>query len=212
MVKTYKDIPQPGDILATSQNDLENNMAYLANTLGQSLKAGDHQIGMNNVPPSSVHNDGVVFEGRHVQVSLNDRTGSPPTVAGIADGTNSLIYSAGGELQFSSINNNGPYQLTTTNTTSPSADYAFFGQNLTISGGPTIGGWTFLPGNLVLMYGLTITNVAGAGSVTYPITLNNNAYSMTTQYGVKILVTTTVGFGFTGGPSNGTVFWMAIGS
>jgi hypothetical protein len=153
MPNTYKDIPQPGDILATSQGDIEHNFLYLANTLGTSSKAGDHQISVNGV-------DNTSFEGRHRQVCLSNRNGGVPTVAGIGDGTNALLYSNNGNIFFGSANGAGAFQLTTYNA----------GSNF----GGTNTGWTFLPGGLMLLYGVIAPNSSTTNTVNFAaLTLPN---------------------------------------
>ena len=74
MPNTFQDIPKGGDVLSQSQLDIEHNFLYLADTLGTSLKAGDHQVSIGGT-------DAVQFEGRHLQVCFKNRNGAAPTVA-----------------------------------------------------------------------------------------------------------------------------------
>src|ERR1700687_649090 len=140
MANQYLDIPQAGDILSTSQGQLEHNFLYLANTLGTSSKSGDHQIAIGNA-------DNATFEGRHLQVCLKNRNALPPTASGIGDGTDSLIYSNNGNLFLGSVAGAGAFQLTTYNSNTP-----LFGTNTNYdntASGTFNGGWTFLPGGLI---------------------------------------------------------------
>jgi len=190
MANIYKDIPQASDILSQSQKDIRANFDYLANTLGTSLKSGDHQIAINGV-------DTTTFEGRHRQISLNNRSGGPPTVAGIGDGTDSLIYSSNGNLFFGTALGAGAFQLTTFN-----AGANFGLQNIYQVGPPQLsGGWTFLPGGLILQYG---KNDVAASINTYtfnfPFAFPNNVFN--------IQITP---FRAASNPGNDNEFWVVSG-
>lgn len=218
MANTYRDIPQASDILSQSQKDIRANFDYIANTLGTSLKSGDHQISLNGV-------DTTTFEGRHLQVALNNRSGGPPTVAGIGDGTDSLIYSSNGNLFYGSQLGAGAFQLTTFN-----AGANFGGLGTTSTTTPTAGavastnaGWTFLPGGLILQYG-RILAPAATGIVNYPIIFPNNVLgvffnfgrnaSSTDSFWINTSGTNTTGtFSFRGSTSSAVIFyWAAIGN
>ena len=140
MPNTYTDNPQASHTLAADQPNIRANFDYIANTLGTSLKSGDHQVSIGGVDTNS-------FEGRHLQVCLNNRHGAAPTVAGIGDGTNSLIYSDNGNLFFGSATGAGAFQITTYNSGGT------FGNATT--------GWTFFPGGLIANYG-KVTGQTGA--------------------------------------------------
>jgi hypothetical protein len=214
MANQYLDIPQAGDILATSQGQLEHNFLYLANTLGTSLKSGDHQIAVND-------SDTATFEGRHLQVCLKNRNAMPPTVSGIGDGTDSLIYSNNGNLFFGSVTGAGAFQLTTYN-----SNTSLFGTNTvyaTASGQTFNGGWTFLPGGLILQYG-TITNPTSGstGTCPFPISFPNACFGVTDGLGRAPYssashqfypgVISTNQFTFSTESSSNKIYWMAIGN
>src|SRR6185437_13586618 len=145
MANTYTDTPIASHTLAADQPVIEGNFLYLANTLGTSNgKNGDHQIALTGV-------DTTQFEGRHRQVCLNNRHGAAPTVAGIGDGTNALIYADDGNIFFGSVTGTGAFQLTTYNGGANFGGYA----TIATAGFKTVrgAGWTFLPGGLIYQYG-----------------------------------------------------------
>jgi hypothetical protein len=213
MPNTFTDNPQAGHTLATDQPNIEANFLYLANTLGTSnSNNGDHQISIGGT-------DAVTFEGRHRQVCFNNRHGSAPTVAGIGDGTNALLYADNGNVFFGSVTGAGAFQLTTYNSG------ANFGGHATI-GGSINAGWTFLPGGLILQYG-TVQSPGGGGTVQFPIAFPNAPLSITFS-----IVTDTGGlhgywinkdlpnrftqtqFIYTGDTASASItnmFWMCIG-
>lgn len=159
MPNTYTDTPIASHTLAADQPAIEANFLYLANTLGTSLKSGDHQIAVGDL-------DNASFEGRHLQVCLNNRHGAAPTVAGIGDGTNSMIYSDNGNLFFGSATGAGAFQLTTYNS----------GGNF--GGNPN--GWTMLPGGLIMQYGTSAINASGTPTtISFPITFPSAVLSIT---------------------------------
>lgn len=185
MSNTYTNNPQGGNTLAADQPRITANFAYLIQTLGknQPNKAGGTGIGDHSIQYN--HTDATAFEGRHLQVSLFNRTGSPAVVSGINDSTNVSLYADDGELYMSSLSNDGPYQLTTVNTSAPSSDYTYFATNTnygSASGMQFNGGWTFLPGGLILQYGY-VTSLLGYGSspfnIPFPITFLNDVFTVT---------------------------------
>lgn len=163
MANTYTDTPIASHTLAADQPVIEGNFLYLANTLGTSnAKNGDHQISLTGV-------DSTAFEGRHRQVCLNNRHAGVPTVAGIGDGTNAMIYADNGNLVFGSATGAGAFQLTTYNAG------ANFGANVNYQASASgiakvTGGWTFLPGGLLMQYGAATTlSPGGTVKVIYAI-------------------------------------------
>lgn len=211
MPNQYTDVPQAAHTLAADQPPMEANFLYLANTLGTSNgKNGDHQISVGA-------SDNAVFEGRHRQCCFNNRHGSVPlpSVAGIGDGVDSLIYSDNGNLFFNSSIGAGALQLT----------------NFSSSGnfGGTNTGWTYLPGGLQMLYGV----VAPTNSTT--VTINFAALALpnftTTMFQAQVTrqrVTSDPGSSFEFYVDNTTIattgfniinrdghtygyYWMAIG-
>jgi hypothetical protein len=172
----YTDTPIASHTLAQDQPIIEGNFIYLANTLGTSnANKGDHQISLTG-------NDATAFEGRHLQVCLNNRHSLPPTVAGINDSVDSLIYSDDGNLFFGTSIGAGAYQLTSADT---SFDQTLFGAYATI---PTAGlqtingaGWSFLAGGLIMQYGFILTPGA-VGSAKFPVKFINNVIGVFFNY------------------------------
>lgn len=166
MSNTYTDTPIANHTLAFDQPTIEANFLYLANTLGTSLKAGDHQIALSGV-------DTTQFEGRHRQVCLNNRNALPPTVAGISDGVDSIIYSDNGNIFFGTSIGAGNFKMTPFNATTLAGTAKF---------GTTNNGWTFLPGALILQYGVVITPRSGVNDTvlfaTNGIDFPNNLFSV----------------------------------
>lgn len=149
MPNQFKDIPQPGDILATSQSDLEHNFLYIQGALGK-----DHQVVIGDT------DTGTPFEGRHLQVSLK---GQAASIAFPSDSVDSQIWSHSGNLFFQNGTAGQSFQFTTANST------ANFGSivNYQAAGGgfgSCTGGWTFLPGGLIMNYG-SVTTVNPGGSI-----------------------------------------------
>lgn len=217
MPNSYTDTPIASHTLAVDQVNIEANFLYLANTLGTSNgKKGDHQISLTS-------NDGNSFEGRHLQVCFNNRHGAAPTVAGIGDGTDSLLYSDNGNVFFGSVTGAGAFQLTTYNAG------ANFGANAAYGAPPAgftqEGGWSFLPGGLILQYGFY--GKAGAtgssGTVQFPIAfptgnfiVNLSLYRNSGDQDATIDSGTppsTTAFKFrTSSSGSDGVYWFAIGN
>lgn len=205
MPNTYTDTPISSHTLAADQPTMEANFLYLADTLGTTLKSGDHQISIGGV-------DNTSFEGRHLQSSYSNRHGAAPTVAGIADGTNAMIYSDNGNLFMDSATLAGPYQLTTVNATLPVAKF-----------GAINNGWTFLGGGLIMQYG-SVNSPGGSGTVTFPVTFPSSVYSVqltlsrnasSTVVSAYVNSASAVGpssFAYTATSSGSTtLYWVAIG-
>jgi len=167
MPNTYSDVPQTSHTLAADQPPMEANTLYLANTLGTSLKSGDHQISVGGTDTNT-------FEGRHIQICLTNLAGSEPTVTSIGDGTNSIIFSKNANLFISSNKNPTQfYQLTNLSTGNPAADFAKFGI-------ANANGWTFLPGGLLLQYGTSAVNTQGTTTtIPFPIAFSTSVFSIT---------------------------------
>lgn len=83
MPNTYTDTPIASHTLAADQPNMEANFLFLPATLGK-----DHQF-------VTGHTDATTFEGRHTQVSLNNR-GSVIPIPG--DGTSSVLFDNVGNL------------------------------------------------------------------------------------------------------------------
>lgn len=223
MVKSYTDNPKPSHTLAADVQPINDNFLYLANTLGTSLKSGDHQVSINGA-------DNTSFEGRHLQLSLKNRSGAPPTVAGLGDGVDSLLYSSNGNIFFDSIAQAGPYQLTTANSTLDVSKFGtlnvtsittpYSGSGVTAS---TNSGWSFIPGGLIIQYGRKV-NPSDRGSINFPVAFPTNVLGVFINFGRNATSTdsfwldtarpNTLGtFSFRGSTAGADIFyWYAIGN
>jgi len=137
MVFPFTDTPLAPDLLSVSQGDIRNNIDYLQATLNK-----DHQtvFGDTNV---------TVFEGRHKQVSMNDRANNNLAIP--ADGTDNFLWGSGGNLFWR-------------NTTVAN------GVQMTVNIDPlaAASGYTFLPGGLLLQWGIN-AGVAAATTINFPV-------------------------------------------
>lgn len=209
-MSTYKDKPVASDILANSQGDIQGNFEFLQATLGK-----DHQIVFNDTNATTA-------EGRHNSVGFIDKG----VQAFPIDGLTAFSYATGGQVFF--INSAaGPYQIT--NSVSTAGAQALFGTNTAYpTGGPvatTLGGWSFLPGGLILQYGSIKTLgahtpvlfpiVFPSGLTPYSIQLTSYAISAGDNQACSVDSGTDSASGFTiNSSSSGNItffYWSAIG-
>jgi hypothetical protein len=163
-------IPQPNDLLSNSQGDLLTNNISL-----------DASFSVNHLPFSDL----TVNNGKHTFVEMLQRPLKPVTAA--AEGT---IYTKDDPTPTSRTqlfyigDAGGPgieYQLTKC----IDAQIAKFATNLAYpsgavpAGATTVGGWTFLPGGLILQYG-TVTSPGNASTtVNFPFAFPTTCFVMT---------------------------------
>lgn len=211
--------PAANDLLSNSQGDIQGNF-LTANTV----------IAINHFPFDDVSTN----SGKHkfVTMPLFSATVFPPPTTipaniageGVIYTLNANSVSTSNEVNLFYTPGTTPasvdaYQLTRTITTAA----AQFG---TQTNYPTavpnqIGGWTFLPGGLLLQYGQMICTGATT-DVVFPVSFTDNAspYSITatrnnnssstTSYGIP--QATKTGFKFAQSATSGaTYYWMAIG-
>lgn len=160
MPNTLTDNPQASHILANDQPVMRANNLYYVNTLGK-----DHQIALND-------SDGTTFEGRHIQVSLNNRSNA--NLPWVSDGTDSLLWSNAGNIYFkSSLGTGLAFQMTTFNANNSSLFGLLVNNYTPQSGGGAVGtnfsaGWTFLPGGMIMQYGI-VFSLSNPITVKFPI-------------------------------------------
>ncbi len=99
---TFKDIPQAGDVLATSQGDLEGNFSYFNTTLSK-----EHQIAFTD-------SSGTASEGRHKYVTLQSQALSPFSPG---DSSTTGVFQNSGSL-YALLNTNQNVRLTDSTSTS----------------------------------------------------------------------------------------------
>jgi len=162
-MSTYLSIPNPGDILGSqSQPQLKANFDYLVSTLGK-----DHQIAIGDLSTAS-------FEGRHKQVSFNNRATNNVPMPG--DGTNALLWANAGNLyirqnsSFAGVQFTGPVP-------SNAAGFAIFGTETLYNAPNQRGGWCFLSGGLIFQYGF-FTVTASSGTTDFPLPFPNAQFSV----------------------------------
>jgi hypothetical protein len=205
-------IPQPTDNLSVSQGNMLGNFQQLQTSFS-----------VNHVPLTTAINN-----GKHIFLqipSLGNNPTLPPLLA-IGDGTlytnNISASDEKTELFYTPDAGELAYQMTRTSTTS----YPSFANNTnyeTASDGTQLGGWTFLPGGLLLNYGFEV--LSGSGSIPFPRAFNNPPYSIqltlianhstnsvNTVFIISPVNASSFNWGYTGTTSYTSFYWMAIGS
>lgn len=204
---TFTDnVPQSGQTLGNTQVPINNNFAAIKTA--QSV---------NHV----VYND--PNEGKHKFLQMPEQVSAPTTAANEAGfyakvGTNP----AESNLFFRGEGSGFEYQLTK----SIAASTGNFGNNSAYGAPPAgftqTGGWTFLPGGLLLQYGFYgKTGALGStGTIQFPVTFSTAVYSVTdglnrTSSGdqsVTINVVSVSNFTFKSSSSGSDgIYWQAIG-
>jgi hypothetical protein len=169
------------------------------------------------------------YGGWHKQitlVSLGNNPTLPPLTTGNAELYTNTVPTAGGEkteLFFTPDTTGNVYQMTRTS----SVYYASFANDAQYAQTPPVatqfGGWTFLPGGLLLQYG-SEENLTATGTIKFPrpfntgpyniqLTLNalTDTFSSNTIYVIGDPTTTSFNWGFTGTTSYDAFNWLAIG-
>ena len=191
-------IPAAGDKLVVSQGQIQGNF-QTSNTV----------FGTDHYPFDNVSGN----EGKHKQVQMPVLLAKP---AGLSTGEGTLYSkTANSESQifFNPDNSVNEYQLTR----AIDAEFAKFAKNTPYLANSE-GGWTFLPGGLILQYGKR-QSAANPSAVVFPVAFTSVPFSVTatriqntaTSWGIT--VPTTTGFSLTnaGGGSSNDFFWFAIG-
>ncbi len=153
-------------------------------------------------------------DGKHKFVQMPNGT----LPAGLVSGDSTLYSKASGvaQLFYSHGNSALEYQLTTGRLT----DNSTFGTN-TAYAVNHLGGWTFLPGGLIMQYGLR-TVPGGSGQISFPCAfsavpyqISVSLYRSTDDHNVVVstaIVPTTTTFNYLCDTSGSTaVSWTAIG-
>lgn len=153
-------IPLATDLLSVSQGNIKDNFT-VANTV----------MGINHYP----FDDGTANQGKHKFVEM--LVGTLP--AGLVSGEGTIYVKAAisrRELFYTNDASGNEWQLTSISNSS----FATFGTGTNYSGSNT-GGWTFLPGGLLLQYGFTqITSILPPQvTITYP-------RSFTTLFSIQV--------------------------
>jgi hypothetical protein len=193
-----KNFPQNTDQIKNAPPDFQANWAALEDTF-----AADH-----NIPGASSY-------GEHKKITFTAPIAKPTGSANKA-----ILYpkdDSGGKVQLFAVDeDDNDYQITYFS----DANIATLGTNTTYSGANS-GGWTFLPGGLILFYGsYALPNPAAGITIAYPFSFpsGGSAYciqvSSNTSNTIRWGSSTSSGFTPSGYPSTGSgniLTWMAIG-
>lgn len=194
----YNTTPNPGDILANSQPILLANSQYLQTSVGI-----DHNF---------TNNTATAQDGFHKSIHMIVQPDQAPTgntltfYQKITDGDTNLYASTSLEQGL---------RLTTFNST---FDYTLFGTSTNYP--PNVvnqdGGWTYLPGGLLLQYGtmkVTGANTAVLFPMSFPTALFSLTANVKSTNGITISSEGVAGFTAITSTSVGTRFyWIAIGN
>ena len=156
----YTLVPVTGQSLGQTRDAIRTNFVELQDT-----------IDLNHFDMDATN------AGRHVYVELPVFSGVP-TTADLIAGEATLYSNTAGQSQlfFTPDVGGKGYQLTR----GIDANYASFATNNALTGATAgVGGWTFLPGGLLLQYGLVTGAVKPSGTVTFPISFTNPPFSIT---------------------------------
>ena len=184
-------IPQSTDFLSDSQQDIQSNFQQL-----------DTSFGLNHFPFSNV----TANNGKHSYIEMVNEAALP---VGLADEEGTLYtkkLSGESQMFYSPDDTSKEYQMTTV----IDAEFATFGTNTNYSG-TLNGGWTYLPGGLILQYGFV--PAGGTTVVIYPVQFPTAVFSITVGGSTNVRVTapTTSSFTMTNQDSQ-PAYWMAIGN
>lgn len=201
-------IPKPdasGDTLSASRDPIRTNFTILKDRFDE----------------NHVNLDGGAGGGKHSFLQMPNQGSAPPTAA-----SESGFYAAavGGvsQLHFRGETTGSPYQLTV-GTSGVDPAITEFGTNTAYVADHT-GGWTFLPGGLIMQYGARSTP-GESGVITFPrafptayfvitLTMSRNASSSRQSVSVDNAVgTLAASFAYRSTSSNtDPIYWTAIGN
>lgn len=155
-------IPLPGDLLSKSQQDINNNFTKANSSFGR-----------NHYP----FDDGTANNGKHKFVDMPVQL-----LPAISAGEGALYVKTAGQSQLYYTPDAGGIEYQVTRVIDASfARFATDGaypSNATPAGATTVGGWTFLPGGLLLQYG-TVTTPGNASTVIdFPISFTNPPFAI----------------------------------
>lgn len=213
-------IPQASDFIDDSQGDLLNNNLAINGIFAR-----------NHVPMIDITNG----QGRHTFVEMTNSSGLPAPAGSLQDRSGTLYTkraSSVSDLFYSNDNSTNQYQLSNVVKTSDNNRFPYFGTNTSLVAAPVngkgSGGWTFLPGGLVMQYGFVNTTdfSSNACAVVFPLPFSATPYScqltINSAASPKDLLVTVSGPSATGltiikkesgsgtAPIN-AVWWMTIG-
>ena len=189
-------IPQSGQTLGNTRADINTNFSLINSTFAQ-----DH------VGP------GLSGQGKHNVCHFPERASDSATAVNeIAIYCKVGTSPAESNLFFRGENSGFVYQLTK----SVQAQNATFGS--------TTNGWTFLPGNLIMMYGSQANPGTSINTVTFPFSFPSGAAPFCLQISGQVgganpnaisidngTIPTATDFRYKTSATGGSIYWMAIG-
>lgn len=151
-------VPQSGQTLGNTRQTILDNFTLI----GTGFSANHNALGS-------------VGAGKHKFLQMPDQASAPSTALNEA-GFYSKAVSGVSQLFFKGENSGTEYQLTYgTSGVDPAA--ATFGTNTAYAADHT-GGWTFLPGGLIMQYGVRSNLSSGNNTVTFPRTFPTAVFSI----------------------------------
>lgn len=151
----YQAVPNSGQSLGQTRDQIRNNIAALKTSLA-----------VNHVDLDLANT------GKHKYVVMPITT---PTLPGAA--SEGVIYTKAGpngtDIYYSADNGNKEYQITRVKDSS----FTKFGTSSALPSANGNGGWTFLPGGLLLQYGSFNPNTST--TVQFPISFTSTPFSVT---------------------------------
>lgn len=160
-------IPAAGDDPSVSQGQIQTNFSTLAidfavNHIGYGTGAGEGKHKFVEFPAQSVKPVGL-------------STGEGTLYSKVAGGATQLFYVTGTSTD--------EYRLTNL----AAGNFARFGTNTNYQVGPPslYGGWTFLPGGLIMQYGSyglfdSFSSLSSSGTITFPIPFTSTPFNVDT--------------------------------
>lgn len=150
-------VPQSGQTLGNTHVPIQTNFSII--TTAQSV---NHEAYDN------------ANQGKHKFLQMPEQGSAPSTAAN--EGGLYTKGSSGTNVFFRSESNGQEYKLTAVDDT----EFAEFGTNTLYDATPQnqYGGWTFLPGGLILMYGLAENVASGNGTIRFPKSFSLVPYSI----------------------------------
>lgn len=196
---TYTLLPNSGQSLGQTRADIRTNFSLI-----QTAQDTNH-VAL-----------GLASQGKHKFLQMPEQGSAPATAANEAGFYSKVgTLPAESNLFFRGESSGFEYQLT-------KADSAHTGTLGTFTNyAPVVanqyGGWTFLPGNMILMYGRmggTSTSTAIVFPFDFPTTLFSVTYSIKVKTPNRLSTETTAGFTVSSDASLSSTFiyWQAIGN
>ncbi len=206
-------IPQPTDFQSDSQSQILNNFASSNASFSRNHTAFDI----------------VSDPGKHkfVEMLNSDPVSSPP-VPPLTSGSGTIYTKRPGgagtptDIYYTPGATGNSYQVTTSKGSSNFNEFGTF-TNYPLGTAADTGGWTWLPGGLLLQYGRS-NNRNNGDTITYPIPFDVRSYSIQITYVniavlrrfVYVATSGTAGFVLAsldsnGSPATTTISWTAIG-